>query len=48
MRSLRRPQRLPKTHATSFNAARSFTTTISRKAEVEIFVDDKPVKIEGA
>jgi len=42
LRAARRPQPLPR-----LNAARTFATTQPRKAEIEIFVDDKPVKIEG-
>ncbi|PSK59482.1 NADH dehydrogenase (quinone), G subunit [Elsinoe australis] len=42
LRAARRPQRLSR-----FNASRTFATTIPRTAEVEIFVDDQPVKIEA-
>jgi len=38
LRAWRRPQ---------LKVARTFATTQPRKAEVEIFVDDKPVKIEA-
>ncbi|KAF2156213.1 NADH-quinone oxidoreductase [Myriangium duriaei CBS 260.36] len=41
-RAARRPQRLSR-----FDATRTFTSTARRNAEVEIFVDDQPVKIEA-
>jgi len=42
LRAARRPQPISR-----LNVARTFATSQPRKAEVEIFVDDKPVKIEG-
>ncbi|KAF2219351.1 hypothetical protein BDZ85DRAFT_243575 [Elsinoe ampelina] len=42
LRAARRPQRLSR-----LNNSRAFATTQQRQAEVEIFVDDKPVKIEA-